>query len=227
MISDSACGPPVDAPIIITFLSVSGGVNSFSINLLSTTLKNIFFTFTVEAARTLLISSSFTSSMSKEIVLLGFDTKSTAPYSKDFTARSASILPIAVSITTGTGVFDIIQLKAVNPSILGISMSIVTTSGLSFSVFSTASNPSRAVPTTRMDHAESSISDIILLISDESSTTSTFIIFIPRDARPGIVIYDGISTARIKKIEVSQSLYVFPASCMVPLPPRLHPQRSP
>jgi hypothetical protein len=114
--------------------------------------------------------------MSKEMVLLGFDTKSTAPYSKDFTARSASILPIAVSITTGTGVFAIMQHKAVNPSILGISTSMVTTSGLSFFVFSTASLPSLAVPTTRMFDAEFSISDTIRLISDESSTTSTFII---------------------------------------------------
>ena len=69
-------------------------------------------------------------------------------------------------------------LRAVNPSISGISISIVITSGCISLVLLMASTPFRAFAITSSSGELLIISDIILRMNAESSTTRTLILAI-------------------------------------------------
>ena len=76
------------------------------------------------------------------------------------------------TISTARGISAMIRLRQPRPSSRGISTSRVTMSGLSCGIFSRASRPSRAEPTTSMSGAWS-IRSRAFLMKGLSSTTST------------------------------------------------------
>ena len=89
---------------------------------------------------------------------VGFCTKSMAPASSAASTCSPASAAMLM-ITIGTGRRAICARTNATPSITGMFRSQVTTSGRRVSTSSSASPPSRAVPTTSMNGLRSSICD--------------------------------------------------------------------
>ena len=128
----------------------------------------------VDAARTLVISSSVSSSIWSEIAPSGLATKSIAPRRKACSVTSA---PSAVSedtMTTGQGCSIMMRSRQARPSICGMWMSSVTTSGLKAATSSSASSPLRANCTSKSASLENMRASSFRMRA-ESSTTRTLV----------------------------------------------------
>jgi hypothetical protein len=103
---------------------------------------------------------------------VGFWMKSIAPASSAASTRSPASLAMLMT-TIGTGRRRICSAMKATPSMPGMIRSVVTTSGCSRSTISSASVPSRAVPTTSMFASDDSIWLTTFRTYAESSTTRT------------------------------------------------------
>ncbi len=170
-----ARGPPVDAPIATAFIPGCLASEGLTIMAGRSTMKGAVCTRKLVATAAFSNSSLRSSALPSVESLSGLAIKSTAPMES---ASMVTWLPLLVrleSIITGTLWRRTISFNVCNPSRRGISTSRVIKSGFNLIIFSSASIPSRAVPTTANRGSAEKISLTIFLISAESSTTNTFI----------------------------------------------------
>ena len=144
----NACGPPVEMPSTTMSNSPRGflGASHSRVSVLAGGLR----IRALAAALTLAASSAPTSRRRSDARAVGFWMKSTAPASRALNTSSPASLA-TLRITMGRGRRAICSTTNASPSMFGIIRSHVTTSGFSASTCSSASRPSRAVPTTSTD----------------------------------------------------------------------------
>ena len=151
----SACGPPVEVPIstISTrpLVATPGGIGGSAL-----ATGRPWRSGACAAALTFSTSSSAMSSSLSVASAVGFCTKSMAPASRAASTASPAWLA-TLMMMIGTGRRAICARTKSVPSICGMFRSQVTTSGFSSATCSSASTPSRAVPTTSMNGLRSSI----------------------------------------------------------------------
>ncbi|OPY25197.1 MAG: hypothetical protein A4E28_03293 [Methanocella sp. PtaU1.Bin125] len=172
----SAPGPPVDDPMTTTFFDRTREAfrGTFSRSGIGGWSSSLVW-FALQATRIFSMSASLTLPMSREIEPEGLGTKSTAPAESAMIVCHAPSFVTADSMITGTGRSLMMVRSAVMPSILGISTSMVITSGASSRAMVIASSPFLATPTTEISPGTLSMSETMLRIRIESSTTSTLI----------------------------------------------------